>query len=475
MSLFFTYFNNNEAYVAADSRCSTEVKGKHYIVGDAQKYAIINNMIITYGGAESFCLVVLEAFRQFPVELQNIDNLARTARMIWHNKDEYIKLWRIRNLDNSECEAICDFAVTYYDKDENVIKHILIGCDNDYSPIVRRGEPRYKISVRGFGQEKACEYLVSTADNITVEEWFLGAYKAVSSECVGGTMTLIHMVEGNIISEETAPIVDVGEFGKLVIEYGTKRRELWLGADRENILTYIGKDGVVDTQLAKKDTNAIQGKHISCAGLNISGSGGSFSVDENGCVTMDNSTQTMTNGKNQIKIDPGTGILFTNDGDTVVKFNITDGSAEFSGTISASKIIADTSIDVNTVATIGEKLVLQDRDTNTTGYDEAADISVDTGTMYISTKNGRSISLSTGGTNGGNISLNAGTTGGAQISLKADSIGDKPKVYANNKRVLVTDDLDDLDNTFKDIQTDIASLWNAINALSNSNNPGIII
>ena len=231
MSIFFTYFNNDEAYVTADSRCSTEVNGKHYIVGDEQKYALINDMIITYGGVELFCLITLDVFRKFPVELQNIDNLARTAKMIWHNRDEYAKLWRIKNLS---CDRVCEFRVTYYDKDENVIKHVLIWDDNDYNPIVYEGEPAYKIAVAGFDQDKAHQHLVST-NNSNVKEWFLSTYKTVSSECVGGTMTLIHMVKGDIISQETEPIIDSREFNKLVIKYRTEKRKLWLGLNKENI------------------------------------------------------------------------------------------------------------------------------------------------------------------------------------------------------------------------------------------------
>lgn len=253
---------------------------------------------------------------------------------------------------------------------------------------------------------------------------------------------------------------------ELVVDGDIWARDVFFGADKKSVMT-----------INDKGNEAISGNYLDLKGIlvkdstgrkrfSISGNGGGFEVYD-GYIYM-------TNGNNEININPNEGLLFTKNGNEIVKLDINDGSAVFSGTVKSGNIISDTTIDVNTVATIGEKLVLQDQDEHSTGHTNAADISVDTGTMYINANNGRSINISTVGRTGGNIQLNAGTTGGAGISMKADNIGGKPKVYANNKRVLVDGDLNDLYNSIDDIQTDIASLWNAINALRNSSNPSVM-
>lgn len=74
-----------------------------------------------------------------------------------------------------------------------------------------------------------------------------------------------------------------------------------------------------------------------------------------------------------------------------------DGNAVFCGTIRGGKIISDTDINVTKDATIGRRLVLQDKDNATTDYEEAGIISVDTGVMLISALNNRIININTGG------------------------------------------------------------------------------
>lgn len=159
-------------------------------------------------------------------------------------------------------------------------------------------------------------------------------------------------------------------------------RKLWIGSQKKDILTYINSNGVEDTS-QKNNKNAIAGKYISCSGLSIDGSKGSFIIDDDGCVVMNNSTITMTNNNNQISIDPSTGLLFTKDGAEVVKLDITNGNATFSGTIDTSESIK-----------IGETLVIRD-----SNGDDGLTISAQGGTtsdsITLSAHKGRYIDVTT--------------------------------------------------------------------------------
>lgn len=423
MSLFFTYFNDDEAYVSADSRCSIEINGKRYINGDVQKHTIINNMIITYGGVMQFCLVVLETFRQFPVELQNIDNLARTARMIWNNKDKYIDLWHIGNLDSRD--RVCDFRVTYFDKEDSIMKHATLIYDNNYEPTIFKGEPRYQLAVNGFDQEKAHEHLVATAGmNRTIKEWFLDGYNNVSSECVGGIMTLIHIVKDKIVSQKLCPITDSKDCLIFdAITTGTIAKHAMLGGlNNKSIITYIdSKTGTTEnytyTDIANGSVNtddiyaAIQGRHISCAGLHIekttNGVTRSFDINEDAKVTMKNSdiTMTGTNSKGEsvcLNISPENFLQWVINNEPKFYYDQTNNALVFGGTI-------DTLEDVK----VGETIVV--RDSN--GGDG----------LVISAK---------GGMTGDSITITANS--GRYIDIKTSL------ARLNGERILTTVDIDNI-------------------------------
>lgn len=86
-----------------------------------------------------------------------------------------------------------------------------------------------------------------------------------------------------------------------------------------------------------------------------------------------------------------------------------DGNVVFCGTIRGGKIESDTDINVTKDATVGKRIILQDQNEATMGYEEAGIISVNTGIMQIIAKNNRGINLNTGGNidlNGNSVKIN---------------------------------------------------------------------
>lgn len=78
-------------------------------------------------------------------------------------------------------------------------------------------------------------------------------------------------------------------------------------------------------------------------------------------------------------------------------FAAPDGHAIFAGKVSGGSVEADTDINVHKDITVGRKIILQDKDENTLGYEMAGMISVDTGVMLISALNHRIVQIQTDG------------------------------------------------------------------------------
>ncbi len=93
--------------------------------------------------------------------------------------------------------------------------------------------------------------------------------------------------------------------------------------------------------------------------------------------------------------------IYDNDGNASIYMD-ENGDVIFSGIVQGGKIKSDTDINVTKNITIGQKIVLQDKNTTTYGYEEAGSLSINTGVMLISALNNRSINIHTNG----NINLN---------------------------------------------------------------------
>lgn len=108
--------------------------------------------------------------------------------------------------------------------------------------------------------------------------------------------------------------------GNLLTNGIIQAKDIFLGGlNNQSVITYIDKNkGTVKNYTYEEIQNgvdkngkpidvdsifsALQGKHISCAGLNISGSKGSFNIDSNGRVTMNDSDITITDEYGNILI-----------------------------------------------------------------------------------------------------------------------------------------------------------------------------
>ncbi len=95
-----------------------------------------------------------------------------------------------------------------------------------------------------------------------------------------------------------------------------------------------------------------------------------------------------------------------------------DGNIYITGHFTGGSISSETTIDVNTDARIGRRLILKDKNEATAGYEEAGIISVSEGVMQILANNSRSINLHTDG----NVNLNGKSimANGVEIATQAD-------------------------------------------------------
>ena len=150
--------------------------------------------------------------------------------------------------------------------------------------------------------------------------------------------------------------------------------------------------------------------------------------------------------------DTGETTFYIDNSGNVSGNNCVFENGVFSGEFQAGSIKADTTIDVNTIATIGQKIILRDKNQETLGWESAASIQVDTGTMYIQTHNDRIINLSTNG----NIELNANDDG--QILMTCSTYNNRPGLLVNNKRILVETDYNVLMREIEALENEIASL-----------------
>lgn len=150
--------------------------------------------------------------------------------------------------------------------------------------------------------------------------------------------------------------------------------------------------------------------------------------------------------------DTGETTFYIDNSGNVSGNNCVFENGVFSGEFQAGSIKADTTIDVNTIATIGQKIILRDKNQETLGWEAAASIQVDTGTMYIQTHNDRIINLSTNG----NIELNANDDG--QILMTCSTYNNRPGLLVNNKRILVETDYNVLMREIEALENEIASL-----------------
>lgn len=127
-------------------------------------------------------------------------------------------------------------------------------------------------------------------------------------------------------------------------------KDLCLGAiNNQSVVTYIDKsNGTVNNYTyeqiekgvdnngneinTKQILSALQGKHISCAGLNISTLSGSFAVDSNGCVTMKNSDITITDSSgNKLVISAATPFTVTNSDNQTTAQLLSNGNLSITG------------------------------------------------------------------------------------------------------------------------------------------------
>lgn len=103
------------------------------------------------------------------------------------------------------------------------------------------------------------------------------------------------------------------------------------------------------------------------------------------------------------------------------------------GTMRGGKIESDTDINVTKDATVGRKIILQDRNKETQGYEEAGMMSVDTGVMLISALYNRIIQIQTGG----NIDLNCSScrVNGKTVATQADLDELQERIFELEKKI----------------------------------------
>lgn len=160
---------------------------------------------------------------------------------------------------------------------------------------------------------------------------------------------------------------------------------------------------------------------------------------ENKQLLLDGDLLYINDGSGKRRIDMGNlnkefvFNLYDEDGNPVIHFD-EHGNMIVTGTMRGGSIESDTDINVTKDAKIGRRIILQDKNEATAGYEEAAIISVSQGVMQILANNSRSINLHTDG----NVNLNG------------------KSIMVNGKEVATQSDLETIKN-------EIRQLWQAVN------------
>lgn len=213
---------------------------------------------------------------------------------------------------------------------------------------------------------------------------------------------------------------------ELVVDGSIWAREIYLGSDHTNIIEYCSDDS-----RCKISGEVIEGRGLGARDrsddlrIEIDGYDGSAKIYD-GYIYL-------TNGTNKININADEGLTFTSNGNEVVKLNIQNGDATFSGTVSGGKIISNTTINVTTDATIGETLKI---------------VNGDNGDFFFT--------ISAGGITGDRICLQAANQ--RPIEIDGGAIYLEGSVYANGDKVATQSDLDDLQKDIGNLKKEIASL-----------------
>ena len=142
-------------------------------------------------------------------------------------------------------------------------------------------------------------------------------YDAQSNKCFeikinGQDGMMMYTLDSN--GEVKTEMFKASTNGDLLVNGVIYAKDVYLGGiNNQSVITYIDKNSGTETNYTYDQVSsnediqslvyaALKGKHISCAGLNISGSGGSFNVGSGGDVTMKNSDITITDEYGNILI-----------------------------------------------------------------------------------------------------------------------------------------------------------------------------
>lgn len=202
---------------------------------------------------------------------------------------------------------------------------------------------------------------------------------------------------------------------QLVVNGSIYAKNLYLGDNRRNVLELCNNsDGGTNNDYAEK--YKIKGDYIEGRGLRAYDDYGNLRVEisgEDGSIDIKNGSISLTNGRNNININPNAGIVFEASGTEVVNINIADGTATFGGTISTTKD-----------AKIGKTLqLINPEDSDDSDY-------------YLS--------ISNGGITGDRVSIQ--TSNLRTIEIRCG------KLLCNDKRVLTESDLDTIENRVRALE-----------------------
>lgn len=371
------YLNKDKLLIGADSRVSTYKNKIPYATGQhMNKLHIVGDKIIFFSGAIEIMNDTFEEYKNSSDK--SINSLFQIAKQC---TDKYIQENPDYAVIRNNNQMICAMTILV----PSELSYYVICNAVDFKPIKFNSKNGNFAMIGWYNDETKKTFEANKNKNII--EAYIKTFEATADECVGGKLTIYEVTRNGIEKEYCFDIKDNSTI-RMIDSYSNLKGAYVADSQGNDRIIVDGKDG---------------------------------------SLKMYNGYINMTNGDNEININPDNGLTFTSNGSEVVKLDIQNGNATFSGTVSGGKIISDTTIDVITDATIGKTLKI---------------VNGDNGNFFFT--------ISAGGISGDRVCLQAANERTIEIDGGAIYLGGA--VFANGDKIATHQQITELEDRIKALE-----------------------
>lgn len=279
MSLYVFDIYLDHAVVSADSRVCAEANGTYYRIHDrAKKLRVVDGMIFTLGGVEWICRYMIDKFEGG--NDHSIDALCTIVTDTVTNIDEIANAEGAPPANYADDPYLIELCCVHYDERFGHNVFYQIATSRQYQLVKINVDGAFQTHIRAYGGEnndEMCSYVKSHQTDFERDycKALQEAYSALSSEKIGGTLTVC-MLDRNKIGLSNFKIKDLRPVKKYDI-------------------CFCGRSIVTDSLLIESGSEIAGVKQ--------------FRFDELG-ARINNGTLTLSkDGGGQILLDPRHGIV----------------------------------------------------------------------------------------------------------------------------------------------------------------------